>query len=60
MRFIESTNKSRSVIKIIENGLYQPLMEHYLTDYGYVNMIFIDKILSYANFERYTKDIFLF
>ena len=24
-------------------GFYQPLMEHYLTDYGYVNIYFIDK-----------------
>ncbi|MFQ5963342.1 MAG: cache domain-containing protein [Candidatus Scalinduaceae bacterium] len=24
-------------------GLYQPLMEHYLTDYGYVNIYFVDK-----------------
>lgn len=23
--------------------LYQPLMEHYLTDYGYVNIYFVDK-----------------
>jgi len=25
------------------SGLYQPLMEYYLTDYGYVNLYFIDK-----------------
>ena len=24
-------------------GFYQPLMEHYLTDYGYVNIFFVDK-----------------
>lgn len=24
-------------------GLYQPLMEHYLTDYGYVNIYFVDQ-----------------
>ncbi len=24
-------------------GLYQPLMEHYLSDYGYVNVYFVDK-----------------
>jgi methyl-accepting chemotaxis protein len=28
-------------VKIAE--LYQPLMEHYLTDYGYVNIYFVDK-----------------
>ena len=28
-------------MKIAE--LYQPLMEHYLTDYGYVNIYFVDK-----------------
>lgn len=30
---------------------YQPLMEHYLTDYGYVNIILIDKSFPYAIFE---------
>ncbi len=25
------------------SGLYQPLMEYYLTDYGYVNLYFIDQ-----------------
>ncbi|MHC4267551.1 MAG: cache domain-containing protein [Planctomycetota bacterium] len=39
--FQTSGLEGNQYIKI--SGLYQPLMEYYLTDYGYVNLYFVDK-----------------